>query len=118
MVRLGAMTEDAALRSPFRNELTNCLGEPCDVPVDLFPTGERWGVIDEDCILLVCSDGLHGWVDNAAICGALLGERTIKAGCEALIELALRNGSTDNISIAAAEFGHIARTRRGWWPLR
>jgi protein phosphatase len=114
MVRVGAMTAEAAQRSPFRNELTNCLGEPNGIPLDIFPRGNLWGIIDEDCVLLLCSDGLHGWVTDAEIHRTLLAERHLAAGCDALIDLALKNGSTDNVSIAAAEFGRLARRKRGW----
>lgn len=114
MVRLGAMTAEAAQRSPFRNELTNCLGEPHTIPVDIFPRGNRWGIIDEDCALLLCSDGLHGWVTDAEIHRTLLAERDLAAGCGALIDLALMHGSTDNVSVAAAEFGRLARPKRTW----
>jgi protein phosphatase len=114
MVRLGAMTDAQARTSPFRNELTRCLGEPHDVHVDVFPC-EHWGVIDEDCVLFVCSDGLHNWVADGEISATLLGKPSLKRGCEALIELAIKNGSTDNVSVAAAEFGRIAGTRRRWF---
>jgi serine/threonine protein phosphatase PrpC len=111
MVRVGAMTPQAARQSPFRNELTNCLGEPHDISVDVFPHGNHWGVIDEDCVLLLCSDGLHGWVTDAEIFRTLHSAPHLKAGCDALIELAINNGSTDNASVAAAELGRLARRK-------
>ena len=111
MVRVGAMSSQAARQSPFRNELTNCLGEPNDIRVDIFPRGNHWGVIDEDCVLLLCSDGVHGWAADGDIYRTLHSAANLKAGCDALVDLALKNGSTDNASVVAAEFGHLRRRR-------
>lgn len=115
LVESGAMTPEAARQSPYRNELTNCLGEPRDIRVDLTPAEPLWGVIDEDCILLLCSDGLHGWVSDEEMHRTLTGEENLRAGCEALVRLALQSGSTDNITVAAMECGHMPRPKRNWW---
>jgi PPM family protein phosphatase len=99
MVRMGAMTPEAARQSPLRHELANCLGEPHDIPVDVFPRGDYWGVIDEDCVLLLCSDGLHGAVTDGDIYRMLHSTRNLQAGCNALVELALtaRGNSTQTM---------------------
>lgn len=109
LVRAGTMTKDAASRSPYRNELTHCLGEPCGAHVDIYPIGERFGVIDEDCVLLLCSDGLHGFVSDEDIASMLLGTPSLTSGCEKLVALALGNGSTDNVSVVAVEVGTLER---------
>jgi PPM family protein phosphatase len=112
LVRMGSMTPEAAKRSPYRNELTNSLGEPEDVQVDVFPVGANYGIIDEDCVLLLCSDGLHGEVTEQDIFQQLHGTKVLASGCANLLSLAFRNGSTDNITVAAAEFGRLARKQR------
>jgi PPM family protein phosphatase len=109
MVRAGGMTTEAAAKSPYRNQLTNALGEPNDIRVDIFPADNYFGVIDEDCILLLCSDGLSGSVSPDEIYQQLHGTSDLESGCDNLISLAYLNGSTDNISVAAVEFGHIVR---------
>jgi|GEM_PF-1513613 len=109
LVRKGAMTPEAAKRSPYRNQLTNSLGEPNDIQVDIFPENDLWGIIDEDCCLLLCSDGLHGDVDEETMSRQLHGTKTLAQACENLMSLAIRNGSTDNVTIAVAEAGRLAR---------
>jgi len=109
LVRAGAMTTEAARRSPYRSQLTNSLGEPVDIPVDLFPEGSNWGVMDEDCVLLLCSDGLHGWVSEAQMFAALHRAPTLATSLDALLKLALDNGSTDNVTVAAVECGRLGR---------
>ena len=120
LVNQGAMSEETARKSPFRNELTNSLGEPHEIRVDVTPREPFYGVIDEDCALLVCSDGLHAWVTDEEMFDALLAAPSLEQGCAALIELALRNGSTDNMTVAAVECGRLARkgessVRRNPW---
>ena len=109
LVRKGSMTPEAARRSPYRNQLTNSLGELEEIRVDIFPVGECYGVIDEDCVLLLCSDGLHGELGDHDFFRQLHGTRDLQSACRNLMSLALQNGSTDNITAAAAEFGKLAR---------
>ena len=117
MVRVGAMTPEQAQSSPYRGHLTNSLGEPRDVPVDLFPEDGRWGVIDEDCAFLLSSDGLHDSLTNEQLLAHLQGTPDLRTACSNLLSLAFRNGSQDNISIASAEFGKLARVSAPQHPL-
>ena len=109
LVSMGAMTEDAARRSPFRSQLTNSLGEPHEIRVDLIPPGTNYGVIDEDCVLLLCSDGLHGEVSEEDLRRQAHGTDDLKTACDNLIALAVQRGSTDNVTVAAVECGTLAR---------
>ncbi len=111
MVQRGLMTEEAARRSPFRNELTNSLGEPTDVPVDISPDREHLAVIDEPCVLLLCSDGVHGKVLDEQILEVLRSTASVREGGFRLLDVALENGSSDNLSVAAVECGRL-RSRR------
>jgi serine/threonine protein phosphatase PrpC len=118
LVTSGAMTAAAARVSPFRHELTNALGEPKRIVVDVTPAAPHFGVVDEPCILLACSDGLHAWVENADILNVLRTAPGPDVGVKRLAEVALRNGSTDNITLAAIEVGAFPRDqarRRSWW---
>jgi protein phosphatase len=112
LVRMGSMTPDAARRSPYRNQLTNSLGESQDIQVDILPADLKYGIIDEDCVLLLCSDGLHGEIMPEDLFAHLHGTRELESGCENLVSLAFERGSTDNITIAAVEFGELAREHR------
>jgi hypothetical protein len=112
MVNSGAMTAEAAERSPYRNQLTNSLGDPGDIRVDIFPKGNCYGIIDEDCALLLCSDGLYGSVCGDDLYRQLHGNHSLKDACENLVSLALWKGSTDNATVVAAEFGRLKREGR------
>jgi PPM family protein phosphatase len=111
LILSGAMTEEAGRKSPYRSQLTSSLGEPDSIRVDLFPTGDHVGVIDEGAALFLCSDGLHGEVSEADVFGQLQATRSLAEGCENLVSLASQRGSTDNITVAAAEIRALSRSR-------
>jgi protein phosphatase len=96
-------------RSPLRHRLTNALGWPTDLVVDLSPPSDGLGVLDENCALLVCSDGLHACVEPVEIHAALHQTPGVEDACRRLLALALDRGSTDNISVAAVEVGRLRR---------
>ena len=70
----------------------------------LFPTTQRW-VMDEDCVLLLCSDGLS---DNdrveqfwqTELLPILTEQRDIATASQRLIELANRWNGHDNVTVA------------------
>ena len=109
MVRRGVMTPEAARHSPYRNQLTNCLGEPHEIRVDLFPAPDKCGVIDEPCVLLLSSDGLHGHVDDRDLLLRIRSTTHVAEACSDLVSLALRRGSTDNVTVVAVEQGTLRR---------
>jgi len=96
-VNLG-FTEDRVRKMPNRNVLTMAIGafdhvlirthiEPCR-------PGDR---------LLLCSDGLHGPVDDATI-GEILGRpASVRAKVERLIDCANANGGPDNVTAVLVE---------------
>ena len=56
----------------------------------------------EDTIYILCSDGLHHFVDDAAIAGALRESATSRMAVNKLMRKALLNGATDNVTVVAA----------------
>jgi serine/threonine protein phosphatase PrpC len=110
LVREGGLTPEEARLSPLSHRLTNALGWPTDLVVDLVPGAEELGALDEDCCLLVCSDGLYTMVSEADIHAALLETPTLEEACRTLVSLALERGSSDNVSVAAVEVGHRLRS--------
>jgi protein phosphatase len=112
LVRKGVMTPEAARGSPFSSQLTNSLGETTAPTVELSPPGDHVGVIDEACALMVCSDGLHGVLAPEEIQRVFRTTDSPEAACRALVALAYERGSTDNISVAAVEIGHLRRSLR------
>ena len=94
LVSAGVITEEQAKGHPQRNLVTRAVGtsrfEKADTGVKGWAEGD---------ILMLCSDGLCGAVDDRDA------ERIIKRTddllecCDKLVELALKNGSTDNITV-------------------
>jgi protein phosphatase len=110
LVREGGLSPAEAHVSPHNHRLTNALGLPTDLVVDLVPGSDELGALDEDCALLVCSDGLSATVTETDIHAALHETRSVEEACRRLVALALDRGSTDNVSVAAVEVGRLHRS--------
>ena len=95
-VSIGVITSLAAKTHPRRHELTRALGQSPDVAIDLLAIDLRPG--DR---LLLCSDGLHGYVDERAVKLALAAG-TPEEAVRALVDAANENGGSDNVSVAVA----------------
>ncbi|MEM8638505.1 MAG: protein phosphatase 2C domain-containing protein [Cyanobacteria bacterium P01_G01_bin.54] len=102
-VRLGYALERDALSFPGGGSLVQALG----MGPRLYPNLERWA-LDEDSILLICSDGLSDrdrveqyWPSE--LVPVLNGERTIAEALQRLIEMANRQNGHDNITVALVQ---------------
>ncbi len=98
-VSAGELTEDEARRHPERNVLLQAVGVRPRVELSL-----RSAALDSGDILLVCSDGLHGQMDNQEIFDFVLGSRGPDDACASLVEVANRRGGPDNITVVLAQF--------------
>ena len=99
LVLAGAITKEEARVHPQRNIITRAMGVSPRVDVDLF---ERvWTPGD---ILVICSDGLHGSLEEEDMISVLSSGRSLESMCDVLIQLALDNGGTDNITIILVRF--------------
>jgi len=96
LVEEGTLTAEEARNHPQRNLLTRAVGADEALVVD---TGKE-PLAAGDKILL-CTDGLSAVVQENEIQGVLLTAQEDKAS--KLVELALAQGSTDNISVIVAE---------------
>ena len=92
-VRVGLLTEEQARSHSHRNVITRSLGTQPNVTADLFIETMR----DGDRLLL-CSDGLHGYVDEAVIEREMAGQGEPGVAAKNLIALANENGGPDNIT--------------------
>jgi len=110
LVREGGLAPEEARLSPLSHRLTNALGWPTDLVVDLVPCTDELGALDEDCALLVCSDGLYTMMAEADIHAVLHETRSVEDACRRLVSLALDRGSSDNVSVAAVEVGCLHRS--------
>lgn len=91
-VKRGALTEEEAQCSPFRNVITRSLGAAPDVEVDIYREEARAGDL-----LLLCSDGLTGYVSNDEILDLATAWSPSLAAMK-LIDRANDNGGGDNVT--------------------
>lgn len=91
-VRNGVISEEEAENSSFKNLITRAVGIKVDVEVDLFAVRLQQGDT-----LLICSDGLSNMVCNRDI-AACLSDGDLKTGTRKVVDMALENGGTDNIT--------------------
>lgn len=90
----GTITEDEAKIHPMRNVITRAIGSSIYVDTDIFEVGLSIG--DK---LLLCSDGLHGSLEDDMIGAILRQSLELQQMCDALIKAAYTAGSRDNISV-------------------
>lgn len=94
MVREGLLTQEQAACHPMRNVITRAVGTEEGVNADILTEkrcrGDVW---------LVCSDGLHGMVDDEKLADLLRRNDPEKAA-DLMLQAALEAGGRDNISLA------------------
>lgn len=98
LVEIGMITQKEARRHPRKNEITRCVGYFDNINVDIFQRTLYKG----DKVLL-CSDGLHGVIDEADILGIVKENQDIQEACKKLIQAANNSGGPDNISAVLFE---------------
>lgn len=98
LVDEGRITEEEATTHPQRSLLMRALGSGEHVEPDLsireVRAGDRY---------LICSDGLSGVVSHQTLEEALAGYQGPEDTVQTLIELALRGGGPDNITVIVAD---------------
>jgi protein phosphatase len=96
--RIG-LAEDALRKHPFRHVITMAIGVESSLDVrvrHLEPApGSR---------LLLCSDGLHGYVEETAIEAVLKNERDLESCAHQLIEASKQAGAPDNVTVVLIDF--------------
>jgi len=110
MVDRGLMDPSQAADHPMGHVLSRAVGVRDGVEIDRV-TGE----IEPGDVFLLCSDGLHGYVDETEI-KRLLGRGSPERAVSGLIDLTLANGAPDNvtgIAVWASEPTQITLTQPG-----
>jgi protein phosphatase len=112
------ITPEEARRHPDASVLTRSLGHQPEVEIDIDMVELRRGDT-----LLLCSDGLWGYVEEAQIESIAADPAlTVQAASRALLQLALDAGGHDNIGIELARLDEAAavtavpRPRSRLWP--
>jgi len=95
MVDRGIMRAEDAIGHPMGHILSRAVGVRDEVQVDQV-TGE----VEAGDVFLLCSDGLHGYVDEKEI-ARLLARGSPERAADELVELTLANGAPDNVTVVA-----------------
>jgi len=70
------------------------VGEGPEVSVVQVQSGDRF---------LLCTDGLHGYIESDREVGDLIGDGALEAGAQAAVALANQRGGRDNITALVIE---------------
>jgi serine/threonine protein phosphatase Stp1 len=95
MVDRGVMRPEDAIGHPMGHILSRAIGVTDGVEIDRV-TGE----VQPGDVFLLCSDGLHGYVDESEI-ARRLGRGSPEQASQELVELTLQNGAPDNVTVVA-----------------
>jgi PPM family protein phosphatase len=93
LIELGQLTQEEAKDHPQRNVLYRAIGQMAEIEVDTLTRRLQPGVQ-----VLLCSDGLWGWVSDEEIFDVVNSTSHPQEACEKLVALANTNGSQDNIT--------------------
>jgi protein phosphatase len=114
--KLVRLTRDHTVGARLIEEGTHSPGDPLVLELRgllLQALGSREGecnpevyyfVIANDDQLLLCTDGLTDMVDDVDIELVLNSARSAKSACRSLVDLALRNGGKDNVTVINARY--------------
>ena len=106
-VRAGAITEEGAKRSRFRNIITRAVG----IEPTLVPDVTRHEVRGGDMVML-CTDGLSNMISEDDLALTLAQSPTPQSAADKLVQTAYRNGGKDNITAVVARLQTGTRTQR------
>jgi serine/threonine protein phosphatase PrpC len=94
------LTETEARAHPDSNVVTRAFGQGPAIELEVAGSLE---VRDGDLVLL-CSDGLSGGVDDVAIERVMASAGTAQQAADALVDLALSVGGEDNVTVQVLQF--------------
>ena len=98
LVKSGAITEDDAKYHSKRHIITKAVGGDIEISPDIFEVK-----LVKDDILLLCTDGLHGEVEEEDIVEILNSGKPMSELCNMLITKANRCGGNDNITVVCVK---------------
>lgn len=103
LLDLGRITPEEAEKSPHKNIITRAVGTEMTVDPDIYRTS-----VAEGTFVLLCTDGLVNFVDDATICDIVSNDYSsrqidqvkLDIRVRKLIDTANNNGGADNITVA------------------
>jgi PPM family protein phosphatase len=93
LVKLGKVRKEDADRHPNRNMLTNAIGIGMQIDIDVFDIEGEYDMI------LLCTDGLHGYVDASDILNTINSNGEVEEKVNVLVGLANNAGGYDNTTV-------------------
>jgi serine/threonine protein phosphatase PrpC len=103
-VRLGILTKEEAAAHDGRHVLTRSLGNELFVAADTLTVN----ILPGD-VLLLCTDGLYGYVPDTAILQIILRNSDLEKAADALVAVANEAGGHDNVSVQLIRVKAIER---------
>jgi protein phosphatase len=104
MVRRGALSPSDAEQHPARHVITRALGVDADVQIDALRID-----LEPGDVVLMCTDGLSGPVDDDQILEVLEGADSLHNAAKALIARANAAGGPDNVTVVLARVDAVTR---------
>jgi protein phosphatase len=99
LLRAGHITPAEVPHFQHRNVITRALGTADRVDVDVASVD-----LEPGDVLLLCSDGLSGMIDDDAIAAQLGPDVSLDAACQRLIDAANAAGGNDNVTVALVRY--------------
>jgi PPM family protein phosphatase len=99
LIDAGQITEEEAETHPYRNVVLQALGTDDNVQVKV----NSLELCQFD-ILVLCTDGLSGKLQDDEIAGIVDAAPDLKSACQELIDLANMRGGEDNLTVVIAQF--------------
>lgn len=107
----GFYSREEAQNSAQRNIVTRALGVTSNVEIDVRELDTMAGDI-----YLVCSDGLNDMVDDREISNILRrSSADLDYGVDELIDKAIANGGSDNITVILVRVGQARAEQKSWF---
>ena len=100
MVQAGLLKPEEAADHPDASVLERAIGTKPDIEVDI-----RNELLREGDAILLCSDGLSGYVADAQIESVLRSQGTVRETAENLVKLTLEKGGKDNVTVQLVQYG-------------
>ena len=100
MVQAGLLKPEEAADHPDASVLERAIGSKPDIEVDI-----RNELLREGDAILLCSDGLSGYVADAQIESVLRSQGTVRETAENLVKLTLEKGGKDNVTVQLVQYG-------------
>lgn len=99
LAQQGILTPAEVSTHPMRNILTQAAGAQENVTLHLVE-----GSPQPQDRYLICSDGLYGVVPDQSILSHMAGDGELEECAKALVEEAIRGGSSDNVSVVVLRY--------------